>query len=64
MARSFAQEARGFSVVSSAVPITGFLVMTRAVGVLPQMQTGAFGGQVHGCSYLRNACLTIRSSNE
>lgn len=50
MARSFAEAAREFRESSASVPVTGFLVRIRAVGRLPQMQTGAPGGQVQGFS--------------
>lgn len=50
MARSLAQLARLFAFASSSVQESGFLVRIRAVGVLPQMQTGAFGGQTQGFS--------------
>ena len=64
IARIFAEAARGFLSSSSALATTGFFVNILAVGVLPQMQTGADGGHVQGFSKRRNACLTIRSSSE
>ena len=42
----------------------GFLVTTFPFGIFPHTQTGKSGGQVHGCSFLRNAFFTIRSSSE
>jgi hypothetical protein len=64
MHRSFALVERGFCSASRAVAVSGFLVRIFALGTLPQTQTGAEGGQVQGFSKRRNACLTIRSSNE
>ena len=50
MARSLAQAARLLAAASSAVQARGFFVSTRAVGRLPQVHTGAFGGQIQGFS--------------
>jgi hypothetical protein len=64
MHRIFAQDERGFSASSRSEQVSGFFVRIFALGFFPQMQIGAEGGQVQGFSKRRNACLTIRSSNE
>ena len=50
IARSLAHVARLFSFASSGVHERGLRVSTLAVGCLPQVQMGALGGQVQGCS--------------
>lgn len=62
--RSLAQAERLLLAASVSEQVSGFFVRILAVGVFPHMQTGALGGHVQGCMYLRNACLTMRSSNE
>jgi len=64
MQRSFALVERELRASSSGEAVSGFFVRIFAFGSFPQMQTGADGGQVQGCSNLRNACLTMRSSSE
>ena len=64
MQRSFALVERGLYSASLSEQVSGLFVRIFALGCLPQMQIGADGGQVQGFSNRRNACLTIRSSNE
>ena len=64
MQRTLAQEERLLVLSSSSDAVMGFRVRTLAVGFLPQTHTGALFGQVQGCSNVRNAFLTMRSSSE
>ena len=50
IALSLAQDARGFTLSSASSLTIGFLVSTLEVGFLPQVHTGAWGSQMHGCS--------------
>ena len=53
-----------FSLISSSVGTTGFLVITLPFGTLPHTHAGKLGGQVQGFSLFLNLVITILSSNE
>ena len=62
--RSLAERARGLRATSSSVGATAPCAKIFTTGFLPQVQIGAFGGQVHGfCSRWKQR-LTSRSSSE
>src|SRR6202140_3543537 len=62
--RNFADRARGFSCTSASEGVMGLRVMTRTERRCPQIQTGAWGGQIQSVASTLNRFFAILSSTE
>src|SRR4030081_2935631 len=62
--RNFADRARGFSCTSASEGVIGLRVTTRTERRCPQIQTGAWGGQIQSVASTLNRFFAILSSRD